>query len=259
MPKSTASAVGKALDVMEAIARADHPLRLTELAGELGLHRATVHRVIAELVERGWVLRTGNYYLPGAAALKLSDAAAHNSLVVLSRPLMSELSNQTSMMVNLQVLEATGSRVLHVECPQRLQMIAPLRGELLFVHRFAGPLAFVAALGESARAPYLSPAEQAGFPMDGDDGLLAEVVRTEERGYALERGRNEIGIASASIAITSDRGRPLCALTIVGPDGEFDEVGLTTLIPRLRHTAHRLRQELLSHFPATATVELSAQ
>ena len=38
-------------------------------AARVGLHRATAHRVLVDLVARGWVLRAGDHYLPGPAPL----------------------------------------------------------------------------------------------------------------------------------------------------------------------------------------------
>src|SRR6187549_403154 len=83
VPGSASSAVDKALDLLEAIADSDRPQRLSELAARVGLHRATAHRVLVDLVARGWVLRAGDHYLPGPAQLRLSDAAARNSLATL--------------------------------------------------------------------------------------------------------------------------------------------------------------------------------
>jgi DNA-binding IclR family transcriptional regulator len=84
MPGSASSAVDKALDLLEAIADSDRPQRLSELAARVGLHRATAHRILVDLVARGWVLRAGDHYLPGPAQLRLSDAAARNSLAMRS-------------------------------------------------------------------------------------------------------------------------------------------------------------------------------
>ena len=70
MPGSASSAVDKALDLLEAIADSDRPQRLSELAARVGLHRATAHRVLVDLVARGWVLRAGDHYLPGPAQLQ---------------------------------------------------------------------------------------------------------------------------------------------------------------------------------------------
>ena len=84
--------------------------QLTDLAAEVGLHRATAYRILLDLVRRGWVLRAGDRYLPGAAVLRMSASAAGNSLTALARPVLERLSAATSMMVNLQVLEEGGAR-----------------------------------------------------------------------------------------------------------------------------------------------------
>ncbi|MGW1468119.1 IclR family transcriptional regulator [Streptomyces sp. NPDC002308] len=233
MPKSSSSAVDKALDLVEAVSRSDRPLRLSEIADEVGLHRPTAYRILVDLVRRGWVLRSGDHYLPGAAALRFSRTAVANSLVTLARPVLETLAARTGMMVNLQVLEHDRSRVLDAVRPARLEMISLLTDRTLPVHRFAGPLALVAALPPGARAPYLVPASEAGHPMQGPEGLLSDLARAERTGFAVERGRNEALVASVGRAVLAGPGRPLCALTVVGPDAEFDEPSLTTLCTAL--------------------------
>lgn len=244
MPGTASSAVGKALDLIEVIARSDRPLRLSELAGEVGLHRATAYRVLVDLVRRGWVLRVGDHYLPGTVVLQLSQAAATRSLVAVARPVLAALCEQTGMMVNLQVLAADQSRVIDVVRPQRLAMISHLRDELLPVHKFAGPLVLVAMLGADARRPYLRLALQAGYPLDGSDGLLADIERAERTGFALERGRNEKLIASVSRAVPAAKGPPVCALTLVGPDAEFEEPRLSQLKAQLAAATAELQHAL---------------
>ncbi|MGW0858777.1 IclR family transcriptional regulator [Streptomyces sp. NPDC002690] len=235
MPKSASSAVDKALDLVEAVSRSERPLRLSEIADEVGLHRPTAYRVLADLVRRGWVLRSGDHYLPGAAALRLSRTAAANSLVTLARPILEALADRTGMMVNLQVLEHDRSRVLDAVRPARLEMISLLTDRTLPVHRFAGPLALVAALPPAARAPYLRPAAEAGHPLQGPEGLLGDLATVERTGFAVERGRNEALVASVGRAVLAGPGRPLCALTVVGPDAEFDEPTLGALCEALRN------------------------
>jgi IclR family transcriptional regulator, acetate operon repressor len=244
VPGPARSAVDKALDLIEVIARSDRPLRLSEIAAEVALHRATAYRVLLDLVQRGWVLRVGDRYLPGTVVLQLSQAAATNSLVAVARPVLEALSGQTGMMVNLQVLESDQSRVIDVVRPQRLEMITHLREERLAVHRFAGPLALVALLDPGAREPYLQVAREAGYPLSGPDGLLADIERTGRAGFAIERGRNDKLIASVSQAVAAPKGPPLCALTIVGPDTEFDEPRLSELTALLSAAAGELRGAL---------------
>jgi DNA-binding IclR family transcriptional regulator len=225
--------VDKALDLVEAIARADRPLRLSEVAEAVGMHRATAYRVLLDLVRRGWVMRTGEHYLPGTAILGLSQAAAAHSLAALARPVLEHLMEQTGLMANLQVLESDHARVVDVVRPPRLEMISDLRGSLLPVHRFAGPLALVAQLAPDARKPYLAVAEAAGHPREE---LLADLEQVRRTGFALERGRHDKVIASMSKAIPA----PLCAVTLVGPDAEFAAARLPRLREALAAAAQRL-------------------
>ncbi|WP_406369198.1 helix-turn-helix domain-containing protein [Streptomyces sp. NBC_00647] len=244
MPAAPRTAVDKALDLVEAVARAPQPPRLTDLAEEVGLHRATAYRVLVDLVRRGWVLRAGDRYLPGTAVLQLSSSAARNSLGALARPVLEALSERTGMMVNLQVPEVDRSRVIDVVRPDRLAMISRLTGEALPVHRFAGPLALVAALAPADRVPYLRAAELSGHPLTGPDGLLADIERTERTGFAVEYGRNEQPVASLARAVATRPGAPVCALTLVGLGAELDEARLPLLQERLREATDELARTL---------------
>lgn len=244
MPRPASSAVDKALDLIEIVVRADRPLRLSELANLAGMHRATAYRILVDLVRRGWIMRSQDHYLPGPVALQFSQAAAASSIVVLSRPVLQTLSDQTGMMVNLQVLEPEGGRVIDVVRPPRLSMITDLLGELLPIHKFAGPMALVSALDETARVPYVRAAEQQGHPAAATAELLEEMQVVRRTGFALERGRNEEVIASLSRAVLTGNGRPICALTIVGLDSEFDDATLAKLKDHLATATDELRRAL---------------
>ncbi|MEW1861736.1 helix-turn-helix domain-containing protein [Streptomyces sp. NPDC088194] len=244
MPASGNSAVDKALDLVEAVARSGRPLRLSEIADPLGLQRPTAHRVLADLVRRGWVMRIGDRYLPGTVVLQLSRATAAHSLVGIARPVLERLSAATATMVNLQVPEEDRSRVVDVVRPARLEMISDLRDELLPVHRFAGPLALVAAMDERTRAPYLAAAAAAGHPLEGPDGLLADLDHTARTGWGVQIGRTQRMVASVSRAVLTPDGRPLCALTLVGPTPEFEEPNLSRLRDELRAAVEELAAAL---------------
>ncbi|MFI6497981.1 IclR family transcriptional regulator [Nonomuraea typhae] len=249
MPKPASSAVDKALDLIEIVGRAGRPLRLSELAQQSGMHRATAYRILVDLVRRGWIMRSQDHYLPGPVVLQFSHAAAANSLVLLSKPVLQELSDRTSMMANLQVLEPEGGRVIDVVRPPRLAMITDLLGELLPIHKFAGPMALVSALDETARIPYVRAAEQQGHPPADRDTLLEEIEQAKRNGFALERGRNEEVIASLSRPVLTGNGRPICALTIVGLDSEFDDHTLAKLQDHLSAATEELRHTLSGTTP----------
>lgn len=237
MTASSQSAVDKALDLLEAIARAKNPMKLSELAEEVGMLRPTAHRVLAELVGRGWVFRYNGRYLPGSAVLQLSHEAASQSLAALCEPILLSLSESTNMMTNLQVLEKNGTRIIAAERPERLKMITRMVGDLLPPHRFAGALALTAALDDVSIRPYLSIVEQTGYPMQGEHGFLADVAQTRETGFAVIRQRAQDILGSISCAVVPRTGSPLCAITVIGFDADFDEATVARLKEQLTDAA----------------------
>lgn len=251
MPRSASSAVDKALDLVEAVARSDRPRRLVELADEVGMHRATAYRVLVDLVARGWVLRYGDRYLPGTVVLQLSSAAAASSLAALSRPVLDDLARRTEMMTNLQVLESAGSRILDVVRPPKYSLIAEMTGQLLPVHRFAGPLALVAALDDVRAEPYMAMARADGYELDGPGGLRADLADVREQGHAVVRGRSQDVIASVSQVVGARAGLPLCALTVVGLNTEFDDATLARITALLNDAVATLQHALSDPEPGS--------
>jgi DNA-binding IclR family transcriptional regulator len=241
VPVSASSAVDKALDLVEAVADSPVPLRLSEAAARAGLHRATAYRVLAGLVERGWVTRVGDRYLPGTVLVRVAREAPGRSLGALGVSVLEELAAGTGMMANLQVLTADRSRVVEVVRPERLSMISDLRGQLLPVHRFAGPAALVAVLDAAGRAPYLARAEADGAVLDGPGGLVAVLDGAAASGFAVQRGLAERLIGSLGRAVVLEPGTaPVCALTLVGPVDEFDDARLPGLQAALAGACERL-------------------
>lgn len=247
MTKGSASAVDKALDLLEAIARSTTPMKLSELAEEVGMLRPTAHRVLGELANRGWVFRYDGRYLPGPAALQVSHEAAAHSLAALCDPTMRVLSESTDMMVNLQVLESGGTRIIAALRPERLKMITRMLGDLLPPHRFAGPLALVAALEDNTRAPYLAMVEKSGYPLEGPTGFLADIAETQKTGFAVVHKRSQDIIGSVSRAVSSRKGAPLCALTVIGFDTDFDAKTTRMVEEHLLRATDEVQQLLTDH------------
>jgi IclR family acetate operon transcriptional repressor len=247
MASSPQSAVDKALDLLIAIARSPAPLKLSELADEVGMLRPTAHRVLADLVARGWAFRYDGRYLPGAILLQLSSDAASNSLAAICQPALTSLSEATGMMTNLQVLEREGSRVIAAERPERFKMITRMIGDIIPPHRFAGALALTAALDDKAIKPYLDAVAQTGHPLHGENGFLVDVARTRETGFAIIRQRSQDVVASVSRAVVPRLGTPLCAITVIGYNSDFDDTAtLDAVKASLASTASEVEHLLTS-------------
>jgi DNA-binding IclR family transcriptional regulator len=66
----------KALAILAAFTEARPELGASELAGELGIHKSTVSRLLATLERRGLVRRVGDRFLPGPELARLGSLAA---------------------------------------------------------------------------------------------------------------------------------------------------------------------------------------
>jgi len=101
--------IGKAFGVLEALARASEPQRVSDLAVAMGLSEPTTCRLLASLVELGYVARDGatSRYSP---TLKLWEISQHvigrsDDLQVTARPVLEALSSATGEACALGVFD----------------------------------------------------------------------------------------------------------------------------------------------------------
>ena len=94
---STMRSLERAMDVLDALARHEGPMRLADVARAVGLHRATALRILTTLHKRDYVTSDAAGYRIGVAVL----AAAHAFLVSDSAsraatPVLQELAATTA-------------------------------------------------------------------------------------------------------------------------------------------------------------------
>lgn len=224
MPRTDRSAVRKALDICLALGESESGLHLSDLARRVGLHRATAHRSLAELLERGFVMRDGEGgYTLGPALIRLSGAPAMSSaLARLALPRLHRILERVEMIANAQTLEAGGTRVIAAARSPRYRSVHIYSGELLPVHCTAGGLVQVAFLEPEQRIPYVTAALS-----DSTNTLTAEdlqrhfdVIRSE-RTFVLH-GRLDPLLSTVAKPVFSAPGRCRCALAVVGLTTELE-------------------------------------
>src|SRR6478735_7284652 len=117
-------------DVLLAFSRSDRPLGVTQLAREVGLSKAVVHRILQSLTSRSLVQA-----VPGDAAYALGPAAiglgtkAWGQLDVrrIAAPVLQRLRDQTRETATLSVL--VGHRRIYLdqfESPQEVKMVVEI-------------------------------------------------------------------------------------------------------------------------------------
>jgi DNA-binding IclR family transcriptional regulator len=218
------TALGKGLRVLEALATADGPVRLSRLADDLEMQKSSVHRVLRALVDAGYAAQdptTGLY----AATLKVWELGA---AVVGDLPLrqaattvLQELHRTTAETVSLTIRD--GDDVVYLD-----KIVAPR------------PIGFTTRIGSRVPAP-LTVAGKAMLSYEDDAPqvvarvadrvgpaaldvakALDDIERARRDGYLVGRGRAERGIVGIAAAVPGPGGRAAAGITVSAPVQHLD-------------------------------------
>ena len=225
--------------VLQAVAGADRPLSIAEIAIRAGIARPTAYRLVQTLAGGGHLvqdpvdgrLSIGFAVLPLAASL-----LDRNRLRLEALPHLHALAQQTGERVNLGILHR--DQVLYlagVEKPS-LPTIYSRFGKNAPAHCSSLGKAILAHMGESEVAALLeakslaaaTPATITSYPR-----LLEDLAETRRRGYAIDNAEHVPGSYCVGAAVFNAANQPIGAISLSGR-------ALEPLIARadtLRHTA----------------------
>ncbi|WP_420810158.1 IclR family transcriptional regulator [Halopolyspora algeriensis] len=217
--------VDRAVTVLEFLAR-NGEAGITEIAGELGVHKSTASRLVSVLETRGMVEQLGDRgkYAIGFGVVRLAGAATERmDLPRLGRPFCDSLASELGETVNIAIRDndvainisqarGTAAVTAHNWVGQRTPLHATSSGKVLLAH-----------------AP----------PEDQDDLLAEELERYTVRtiiepdelrqdfaaivrdGYATSYEELELGLNAAAVAVYNHDGGVIAALSASGPSYRF--------------------------------------
>ncbi|MCW2791091.1 MAG: IclR family transcriptional regulator [Nocardioides sp.] len=220
---SSVQSVDRALDVLEALARAGKPVGVGELSELTGLPQGTAHRLLQSLQQRGYVRRdAARKYSVGTSAMRLADAA-QRSLARSSRPFLAELVTLSGETANLAVLEGDDIvYVAQVSSPHTLRMFAEV-GRHVPPHSTAVGKVLLAAM---PRERALAVLRRTGLPartpatITDLDAFVAELDLVAAQGWAADEEEQESGIRCVAVPVLGS-GPPVAAMSLSGPADRF--------------------------------------
>ncbi|MNW49516.1 Transcriptional regulator KdgR [compost metagenome] len=231
--KLTVRAVERALDILMCFTRGSD-LALTEIAGEIGLHKSTVHRLLTTLEEQGFVTRdqaTEKYRL----GLKIWELSAHLSQnddpATLLLPLMERLRDRLGETVSLYLRNGTDRlRIQAVQSNQAIRRVAPI-GARLPLYVGASSKVLVAYADDSVIQSLL---EGPDWPTAIDKtAYVAQLQEIRRIGYATSYEEREPGAAAVSAPIFGRSGKIAAALSVSGPVSRLSPLTLQEFGPIL--------------------------
>lgn len=235
--------VGKALDILDAVAGYGRPVRFSELLASGRWPKATLYRLMQTLTHQGMLSHDAdtNSYSIGLRLVRLAHAAWTNvSLAPLARPLLDRLSAQLGLTVHLAQLD--DGQVLYVD---KRNARAPIT---MFSHPGKVGPAYCTGIGKAmlahldAAALAEALAKQSWFrhtpaTITSAEDLRQELAAIRAMGLSFDREEHEPGIICVAVPILSASGTPLGGLSVTSSHLHHSLDDLAQFAPDLKATA----------------------
>ncbi len=238
----------RGLDILDQVI--DGPVKVTELAKNLGLTKSTAHRLAQALRARDYLSIANDGYSLGPKLLQLG-AMAHEQVdyVRRARPVMEELAEQTGYCVFLGKREGDWSRHLERITGRQLLRVATAPGD----RRQIVETGIGKALLLDAEPASLTRLFHSAHPSASKRDLrewLEEMEGHKQRGIVVHSSKVGDGVRSVAAPIRNAKGEIVIALSIAGASAYLTDAVLAKLVEPVGAAAARISATLGSVGPA---------
>lgn len=221
--------VDQALALMEYLAGAVAPQTVTGLSHEFGLSKATVHRMLATLRARGYVVQdpiTARYSFGLTAARLVEQADAAETLTSACWPAMRWLWRKTGETVLLTVRDGDKAVVVEkLDSPRPLLTEYP-PGRLMPLHAVSSGLALLAHLPDEEVHAILAASSLAPYTphsLLSAEAVWREIRSVRRKGYAINREAFRDGVSGVAAPVhDACPGRVVAAMAVCVPSSRFE-------------------------------------
>jgi IclR family acetate operon transcriptional repressor len=240
----------RALTLLNRLASTDDGVTLSEVAQQVGLSPSTAHRLLTTLEQERYVHFDPERRLwsVGMQAFMTGNAFLRaRSLTAAARPHMRALMEESAETVNLAVEDQYEAVYLaQVESRQMMRAFARPGGRVP-LHCSSVGKAMLSAMPDAAVTKIL---QNRGLPRVtiktiGDTVALREdLLRTRERGYALDDEEHAVGLRCIASVIFDETSEPLAAISVSGPMVRIPDERVPILGDAVRRKAEAISAQL---------------
>ncbi|MGH9583629.1 MAG: IclR family transcriptional regulator [Bryobacteraceae bacterium] len=240
----------RVFQILDILADSDSGIGLTELAGRLGVHKSTTHRLVMVLEAGRYVERnpsTGRCHL-GSRLIELGlSAAAQMDVYEIARPHLRALAEEAGETAHLAVLRE-GEIVSIVKAESTQNLRTPITvGTRTPAHCTSLGKAIL-AFGPSDRADsFLKDRKLKAYTSKTITSHLrfkAELRAIRERGYSVDDEEREIGLRCIAAPVWNSVGEVIAAISIAGPAFRITEERVSRLSRMVMGMAGRISSSL---------------
>ncbi|MBP2237528.1 DNA-binding IclR family transcriptional regulator [Sinorhizobium kostiense] len=216
------STIGKALSLLDTVARLEKEAGLTEIARLCGLDKATARRFLVELEKHGFVEQDSETrkYRIGSAPVRLARIReTRYPFLHVAVPFIKALAEATAETVHLSEFSGGRLSTIHVEDSPRAHRVNVEVGTLLPFHATASGLAYLAFCPpDEIDAALSQPLEKITDYTIVDPAMVRGLLdETAARGFSINHQGIEAGVVSTAAPIRSPSGRPIGCIAIAAP------------------------------------------
>ncbi len=245
-----ATAVERALNILEAAAHRREGMTNSEISRKLAIPKSSASYILRTLERRGYLRRdaeTGRYRL-GLKILSLGgDAQANLDLADVALPFMRSVVERVHLTVHLAVLDQGEAVYIEkVEAPGFFKVNTWV-GRRMFLHSTSVGKSLLAWL---PRHEVEAIVRQHGMKkrtprtITAISRLLAELELVREQGYAVDDEENSLGARCLGAPVFDAAGNVTAALGVSGTLTQMDEANMPRIVEALRDSARRISRQL---------------
>ena len=251
----TIQSLVRATSILNALARDEQGLTLSDLAQAVGLASSTTHRMLTTLQQERLVRFDSerSVWLVGVQAFLIGNAFLKSrNLVSIAGPFMRQLMESSGETVNLAVEEQGEAIYLaQVECGNLMRAITKPGGRAL-LHNSGVGKAILSVLPDAHVRAIL---QSRGMPKETDNTITSpqklrgELAAVRERGFAIDDEENAVGLRCVASVIFDENAAPLAAISLSGPNVRITDDRIAQLGAKVVEVAQQITAELGGRAP----------
>lgn len=240
-------------DVLLLFADGPDSLGVSAIARTLGLAKPVVHRTLASLVDRGFLVsdpRTREYALGPSLASLGARALRQSGLRTAALPILRRLHDITAETATVSAVVPGGRVYLdQIEGAGEIKMTVEL-GRRFPLHAGSSSTAILAFLPAEQQEHVLSSdklEELTAKTVTDPHELRRRVRAIQETGIAQSDGERQAGAGSIAAPIFGYHGQVVGSISVCGPGYRMDHTTRVAIVPQLRTAADDISRALGWH------------
>jgi IclR family acetate operon transcriptional repressor len=245
----------RGLSLLEALARAEGGLTLTDVAQRVQLAPSTAHRLLSTLEKMGYVYQSGDlgrWYVGLQAFTVGTSFLANRDFVAHSHPYMRRLMEQSGETANLGILDGTEAVFIdQVQCRETMRTIVKL-GSRVPLHASGVGKAIFAAMPDDEIEAIL---KVKGLPritantITSPETMWQSIRVIRQRGWSFDDEEHALSTRCVAAPVYNEHAEVLGAISIAGPSSRLPDERIKQLGPLVAHIAEELTHRLGGKWP----------